>query len=122
MGNPHAVLFLDDIFNADVSGIGAELTAHPAYPNGANVGFCQVIDRHFVRLRVYERGVGETLACGSGACAAVVAARLHGMVDERVKVSLPGGKLRIAWPGPGEPVKMSGGATLVYRGELQREQ
>jgi diaminopimelate epimerase len=118
MGNPHAVLFVDDIFDAPVDTIGARLTRHPSFPEGANVGFCQVVDRQFVRLRVYERGVGETLACGTGACAAVVAARLHDRVDERVKVSMPGGKLWIAWSGPGSAVTMSGSATHVYQGEL----
>ena len=118
MGNPHAVLFVEDLFATDVEGIGAALTRHAAYPEGANVGFCQVVDRQFIRLRVFERGVGETQACGSGACAAVVAARLHGKVDPRVKVSLPGGKLRISWPDEQSPVTMTGNATLVYRGEL----
>ena len=118
MGNPHAVLFVDDIVTAPVAETGARLTGHPAFPAGANIGFCQVVDPQFVRLRVYERGVGETLACGSGACAAVVAARLQERVNERVKVSLPGGKLRIAWPGPGCPVTMTGSATHVFRGEF----
>jgi diaminopimelate epimerase len=119
MGNPHAVLFVDDLFDIDVATVGAKLTSHPAYPDGANIGFCQVVDRHFLRLRVYERGTGETRACGSGACAAMVAARLHDKVDQRVKVSLPGGKLRISWLDPQSPVTMSGAATLVFRGELQ---
>lgn len=118
MGNPHGVMFMDDIFDIDVATIGAKLTRHPAFPQGANIGFCQVIDRHFLRLRVFERGVGETRACGTGACAAVVAAHLHGLVGERVKVSLPGGKLRITWPEIGSPVTMSGNANLVYRGEI----
>ena len=118
MGNPHAVLFVDDILNAPVQSLGARLTQHPAFPQGTNVGFCQVIDRQFVRLRVYERGVGETQACGTGACAAVVAARLHDLVNERVKVSLPGGKLRISWSGPGSAVTMTGPATHVYQGEV----
>jgi diaminopimelate epimerase len=118
MGNPHAVIFVDDLFNTDVVGIGQQLTGHPAYPEGANIGFCQIVDRQFMRLRVYERGAGETQACGSGACAAVVAARLHDKVDHRVKVSLPGGKLRISWLDNQSPVTMSGAATLVFRGEL----
>jgi len=119
MGNPHAVIFVDDIFDTDVPTIGAQLATHPAYPEGANIGFCHVVDRQFLRLRVYERGAGETRACGSGACAAVVAARLHDKVNERVKVSLPGGKLRISWLDPQSPVTMSGAASLVFRGELQ---
>ncbi len=122
MGNPHAVLFCDDIFSLDIDEIGGLLTSHPAFPEGANVGFCQVVDRQFMRLRVFERGVGETQACGSGACGAVVAARLLDKVDERVKVSLPGGKLRIKWPDTNSPVTMAGEASYVYRGELQLDQ
>lgn len=119
MGNPHGVMFVEDILTTDVDEIGAQLTRHEAFPEGANIGFCQVVDRQFMRLRVFERGVGETQACGSGACAAVVAARLHDKVDAKVKVSLPGGKLRISWPAPASPVTMSGAATLVFKGELQ---
>jgi diaminopimelate epimerase len=119
MGNPHAVLFFDDIFSIDVDRIGGLLTQHPSFPQGANIGFCQILDRQFMRLRVFERGAGETQACGSGACAAVVAARLHDKVGERVKVSLPGGKLRITWPHVDSPVTMVGDATYVYRGEIQ---
>ena len=122
MGNPHAVLFCDDIFSLDIDDIGGRLTQHPAFPEGANIGFCQVVDRQFVRLRVFERGAGETQACGSGACGAVVAARLLDKVDERVKVSLPGGKLRIKWPDTNSPVTMAGEASYVYRGELQLDQ
>ncbi len=118
MGNPHGVLFTDNLRDLDVATIGATLTDHPAFPERANIGFCQVVDRQFVRLRVFERGVGETQACGSGACAAVVAARLQDRVDERVKVSLPGGKLRIAWCGQEDTVKMAGPATLVFEGTI----
>ncbi len=118
MGNPHAVLFVDNIFDIDVDEIGQRLTRHAAFPNHANIGFCQVMDRQFVRLRVYERGTGETQACGTGACAAVVAAQLNDLADQRVKVSLPGGKLRIAWAGKGERVAMTGPATLAYKGEI----
>ncbi len=117
-GNPHAVMFFDDIFDLDVANIGAALTQHPAFPQGANIGFCQVVDPNFVRLRVFERGVGETRACGSGACAAVVAGRLLDKVSAKVKVSLPGGKLRIAWPAPDAPVTMIGSATHVYSAEI----
>ncbi len=119
MGNPHAVLFVDNVQQADVAGIGAKLTRHPRFPEGVNVGFCQVVDSSFVRLRVFERGVGETLACGSGACAAMVAGRLAGRLCQRVKVSLPGGKLRIQWAGPGHELTMTGPAALVYEGTLQ---
>jgi len=118
MGNPHGVMFVTDLNSTDVAEIGRQLTRHPAFPSGANIGFCQVIDRQFMRLRVFERGAGETRACGSGACAAMVAARLSDRVDSRVKISMPGGKLRIAWPRTDAPVTMSGSATLVFRGEL----
>ena len=118
MGNPHAVIFVDDLFNLDVDAEGKKLTDHASFPERANVEFCQIVDRQFVRLRVYERGVGETQACGSGACATVVAAQLLGHTDQRVKVSLPGGKLRISWAGIGTPVLMSGPSTLIYEGEV----
>ena len=117
-GNPHGVIFVDKIAAVDVATIGAALSTHEAFPNHANIGFCQVVDRSFMRLRVYERGVGETRACGTGASAAVVAARSHNLVDTQVKVSLPGGKLRIRWSGPDQPITMAGGATLVFAGEL----
>jgi diaminopimelate epimerase len=95
IGNPHAVLFVDSVADAPVATVGPALVGHPVFPEGANIGFCQVVDRGFLRLRVFERGVGETRACGTGACAAMVAAHLHGLVGQRVKVSLPGGKVRI---------------------------
>ena len=119
MGNPHAVVFVDDIARAQVQALGSALQQHPCFPEQVNVGFLQVVDRSFGRLRVYERGVGETRACGSGACAAMVAGRLHDRFDERAKISLPGGKLRLAWRGPGEPAKLSGAAELVYNGHLE---
>lgn len=121
MGNPHGVIFVDSLVDLDVEQLGAAMTAHEFFPERANIGFCQIVDEHFVRLRVYERGVGETLACGTGACAAVVAAHLKGHVNGRVKVSLPGGKLRIQWSGKGQPVTMSGDANLVHRGEIAME-
>ena len=113
-----AVLFVDDVINAPVQEVGTALTRHPCFPEGANIGFCQVVDGGFVRLRVFERGVGETRACGTGACAAVIAARLHHRVNDTVKVSLPGGKVHIAWQGPGGAVTMTGPATLVYEGTI----
>jgi diaminopimelate epimerase len=119
MGNPHGVLFVDSVATAPVETLGATLVGHPVFPEGANIGFCEVVDPGFLRLRVYERGVGETRACGTGACAAVVAAQLLGRAGPRVKVSLPGGKVRIAWQGSGQAVKMTGPATLVYEGRLQ---
>jgi diaminopimelate epimerase len=119
IGNPHAVLFVGSVADAPVATLGAALVGHPVFPEGANIGFCQVVDRSFLRLRVYERGVGETRACGTGACAAVVAAYLHGSVGQRVKVSLPGGKVRINWQGPGSPVRMTGPAALVFEGQIE---
>jgi len=119
MGNPHCVLFVNNVADAAVASLGPALVGHPVFPEGANVGFCQVVDPGFVRLRVYERGVGETRACGTGACAAVVAAQLRGAVGQRVKVSLPGGKVRIAWQGMGTPVRMTGPATLVFEGAIE---
>ena len=116
VGNPHGVIFVDDVATAPVEEIGAALTRHPRFPEGANIGFCQVVDRGFVRLRVFERGVGETRACGTGACAAAIAGVLQEKLDPRVKVSLLGGKLRVHWPGPGEAVSMTGPTSLVYEG------
>ncbi len=118
VGNPHGVLFVDDITQADVATIGGALTNHPRFLEGANIGFCQVVDSGFIRLRVFERGVGETRACGTGACAAVVACQLHNKVKQTVKVSLPGGKVRVDWQGPGSAVKMTGPSALVYEGSL----
>jgi diaminopimelate epimerase len=118
IGNPHAVLFVPNVADADVERIGAALTRHEAFPEGANIGFCEVVDSGFIRLRVYERGVGETRACGTGACAAVVAAQLAGRCEQRTKISLPGGKARIHWGGPGQPITMTGPACLVYEGQI----
>ncbi len=121
MGNPHGVILVSDITSARVDEIGAALTTHPFFPEGANIGFCQVVDSGFLRLRVFERGVGETRACGTGACAAAVTSRMAGLVGERVKVSLPGGKVRIRWQGPDHAVKMTGPATMVYEGLIEVE-
>ncbi|MGH8501245.1 MAG: diaminopimelate epimerase [Gammaproteobacteria bacterium] len=122
MGNPHAVLLVDDVAAAPVDTLGAKLEAHVRFPRRANVGFMQVIDRKTIRLRVYERGVGETLACGSGACAAVVAGRLRGLLDERVRVMLAGGQLMVSWPGGHAPVQMTGPATRVFEGSIDHDQ
>ena len=119
MGNPHGVLFVDNISEAPVAEVGAALTNHPFFPDAANIGFCQIVDPGFIRLRVFERGVGETRACGTGACAAVAAGRLHGRLAERVKVSLPGGKARVCWQGRDATVRMTGPATLVYEGSIE---
>ena len=118
MGNPHAVIFVDDVTQADVERIGRRLQDHPCFPEQVNVGFLQVVDRGFGHLRVYERGVGETHACGSGACAAVVAGRLHERFDEEVELSLPGGTLRVTWRGAGETATLAGAAQFVYKGEV----
>ncbi|WGL15148.1 diaminopimelate epimerase [Microbulbifer bruguierae] len=118
MGNPHAVLLVEDVDSAPVTTLGAAIEHHPRFPQKVNVGFLQVLDRGSARLRVFERGVGETRACGTGACAAMVSARLRGLVDEEVNITLPGGSLTIRWPGPGEPVTMTGPATAVYHGQI----
>lgn len=119
MGNPHAVIAVDDVDLARVHELGASLQQHPAFPKSVNVGFLQVVDRSHVRLRVFERGAGETLACGSGACAAVVVGRLWGQLDASVEVQVRGGSLRIDWAGEGEPVLMTGPAETVFEGEME---
>ncbi|HEY8569088.1 diaminopimelate epimerase [Microbulbifer sp.] len=118
MGNPHTVLLVEDVDTAPVQTLGAAIECHPRFPARVNVGFLQILDRGRARLRVFERGVGETRACGTGACAAMVAARIRGLVDEEVQITLPGGGLTIHWPGPGEPVTMTGPATAVYHGQI----
>ncbi len=118
MGNPHAVLRVEDVDAAPVSTLGAKIESHPRFPQRVNAGFMQILDRQHIRLRVFERGSGETLACGSGACAAVVAGRQQGWLDDKVSVSLAGGELHIIWPGGEEPVMMIGPAVSVFEGEL----
>ena len=118
MGNPHAVLVVDDVESAPVATLGPALEQHPDFPERTNVGFMQVLDRGEVRLRVFERGAGETMACGSGACAAVVAGRIRGLLDERVRVHLPGGFLQVEWRGEGDPLMMTGPATTVFEGQI----
>jgi diaminopimelate epimerase len=119
MGNPHAVLRVDDIDSAPLAELGPAIESHPRFPQRVNAGFMQIIDRHTIRVRVYERGAGETLACGSGACAAVVAGRLWEQLDACVKVFLNGGELMVSWRGEGEPVMMTGPATTVYQGHIE---
>ena len=119
MGNPHAVMLVDDINSAPLAELGPAIENHPRFPERVNAGFMQIIDRQNIRVRVYERGAGETLACGSGACAAVVAGRLWGQLNERVKVFLNGGELMVSWRGEGEPVLMTGPATTVYQGHIE---
>jgi len=118
MGNPHAVLIVDNIDTADVESIGSAFQEDPIFPKQVNVGFMQIVDSETIRLRVYERGVGETMACGSGACAAVVAGNLQDLLDETVTVILPAGNLQIYWSGVKNTVKMTGPATTVYRGTI----
>lgn len=118
MGNPHGVLQVSDIEQAPVEKLGPKLEAHPRFPNKANIGFCQIVDRQNIRLRVFERGVGETRACGTGACAAAVVSIAANLVDNKVNVSLPGGKLQIEWQGENQPVYMTGPATTVYDGTV----
>jgi diaminopimelate epimerase len=119
MGNPHAVLQVADVDAAPVLTLGPQVQASPRFPQGVNVGFMQVVDRSHIRLRVYERGVGETLACGSGACAAVVAGIRLGRLDGSVEVQTHGGLLHIAWAGDTAPVLMTGPATTVFQGEIE---
>ena len=118
MGNPHAVIQVDDITAAPVNELGPKMENHAVFPQRANIGFMQIIDRQHIALRVYERGAAETLACGSGACAAVVIGIEQGYLDNSVNVHLSGGKLDINWQGYGKPVYMSGPATSVFKGTI----
>ena len=119
MGNPHALLEVPDVGDVDVNTVGAEISNHSAFPDGCNAGFAQVIDRENIRLRVYERGVGETRACGSGACAAVSILRKNGKLNEEVLVNQVGGTLIIEWTGQDEPVMMTGPAIHLFVGILR---
>ena len=119
MGNPHCVLSVEDIATASVDLIGEEINNHELFPDGVNVGFMQIVSETEVRLRVFERGVGETLACGSGACASMVIGRLQHKLQQRIKVFLPGGHLHIDWLGEGESLKMIGPAEFVYHGYIE---
>ena len=119
MGNPHAVLRVDDVASAPVKRLGPLIESHPRFPERVNVGFMAVRSPAEIDLRVWERGAGETLACGTGACAAVVSGRLRGLLEERVLVHLPGGDLVISWSGEETPVWMTGPATTVFEGEIE---
>ena len=119
MGNPHAVLVVDDVASAPVFELGSKLEQHPRFPNKANIGFMQIIDRNTIKLRVFERGVGETKACGTGACAAVVVGQQQGLLDTNVTTQLTGGNLAIRWQGPGHHLFMDGPATHVYEGQIK---
>jgi diaminopimelate epimerase len=118
MGNPHAVQLVDDIEQAPVNKLGPLIERHLRFPKRVNAGFMQVMDRHSLRLRVYERGSGETLSCGTGACAAVVAGIRRGLLDSPVSVATRGGVLTISWEGDGQPVLMTGPAITVFAGEI----
>ncbi len=119
MGNPHAVLQVDDVATAPVQLLGPLIEHHVDFPQRVNAGFMAIKSRSAIDLRVYERGAGETLACGTGACAAVVAGHLQGLLDERVEVQLPGGHLMISWTGDNQPVWMTGPATTVFEGSIE---
>lgn len=118
MGNPHCVIMVDDVDNYDVLGVGERLESHERFPERVNVGFMQIVSRKHIKLRVFERGVGETLACGTGACAAMVVGHLQEKLDNEVKVSLPGGDLQIKWQREDQPVKMTGPADIVFEGSI----
>ncbi len=119
MGNPHAVTAVQSVEQAPVARLGPLIEGHRQFPRRANAGFMEVVSPSHIRLRVYERGAGETLACGTGACAAVVAGRLWEQLAEEVRVDLPGGRLTLRWQGHGEPVWMTGPAETVFRGEIE---
>jgi diaminopimelate epimerase len=119
MGNPHAVQIVADVANAPVASQGPLIEAHPRFPQRVNAGYMQIVNRGHVRLRVYERGAGETLACGTGACAAVVAGIRRGLLDPRVRVTTRGGDLGISWAGAGLSVMMTGPAQTVFAGEIE---
>lgn len=119
MGNPHAVILVDDINTAPVASIGKALEQHPFFPKRANIGFLQVLNKNEVSVRVYERGAAETQACGSGACAAVVAGTQQGLLEGEVLTHLLGGSLTIEWPGDDQTVRMRGPATTVFIGEIE---
>ncbi len=118
MGNPHAVQVVPEVDSAPVNTQGPLIERHPRFPKHVNAGYMQIVDRGHIRLRVYERGAGETLACGSGACAAVVAGRQRGLLDDKVDVKLLGGTLRVSWAGEGQPVWMTGPAVTVFEGTI----
>jgi diaminopimelate epimerase len=120
LGNPHAVLRVEDVGTAPVQSLGRVLESHPLFPERANIGFMEVAERHRIRLRVYERGSGETLACGSGACAAAVIGIERGWLQSPVQVDLAGGSLSISWEGRGRPVLMTGPAITVFEGKIAR--
>lgn len=118
IGNPHAVLRVPGVADAPLDRLGPAIEHHPRFPQRTNVGFMEVVARDHIRLRVHERGTGETRACGTGACAAVAVGRRHGLLDPRVRVDLPGGQLEVEWPGPGATIWLTGPAETVFEGEV----
>jgi diaminopimelate epimerase len=118
MGNPHAVIQVSDVKTAPVERFGPSIEHHPRFPKRTNVGFMEIAGRGHIRLRVFERGAGETLACGTGACAAVAVGRLRGLLDTEVRVDLPGGSAMVSWAAAGEPIWLTGPATTVFTGSI----
>jgi diaminopimelate epimerase len=118
MGNPHAVLCVDDVKAAPLERFGPTIETHPRFPKRTNVEFMEIVDRGHIRLRVHERGVGETRACGTGACGAVAVGRNRGWLDAEVRVDLPGGTAMVSWPGPGSPLWLTGPAQQVFTGSI----
>jgi diaminopimelate epimerase len=121
LGNPHAVLQVPAVDTAPVASLGPVIEGHRRFPRRVNVGFMEVVDRSDIRLRVYERGAGETLACGTGACAAVIVGRQRGLLDPQVRVHVRGGELRVDWAGPDEPVWLTGPAEIAFEGHFELE-
>ncbi len=119
MGNPHAVLTVASVASAPIDRLGPAIESHPRFPRRVNVGFMEIVDRSHIRLRVHERGVGETLACGTGACAAVAVGRRHGRLEAIVEVELPGGKLEITYPSTGEHIWMKGPTAVSFTGRVE---
>jgi len=119
IGNPHAVIRVRSVDDAPVDTVGPAMENHPRFPRRVNVGFLEIVAPDHVRLRVFERGVGETQACGTGACAAVAVARRHGPLAEEVRVDVPGGRLIVQWPGPGEPIWLTGPAETAFEGQVE---
>ncbi len=118
LGNPHCVLTVADVATAPVTTLGADIAKHPRFPESVNVGFMEIINHQQIKLRVFERGAGETQACGSGACAAVIAGRTAGLLDASVAVKLPGGQLTVSWDGQQQPVYLRGPAETVFTGTI----
>jgi diaminopimelate epimerase len=119
IGNPHAVLQVPAVDRAPVATLGPAIEGHRRFPRRVNVGFMEIVDRSDIRLRVYERGAGETLACGTGACAAVIVGRQRGLLDPQVRVHVLGGELRVDWAGPGQPVWLTGPAEIAFEGHFE---